>query len=264
MNFLNLSAIEEGWFQRIHNNCNLKFSNYLKYDFHLTSMIGRDRDRDIDPYDWIRRFFNSNSNINRFGSQGFGISDFFDMNLFRDIDEIQSQMQRMFEQFDKSNSDTTPKVLVKEYEASDGSKIRRVGPIVYGYSMTIDKDGKPVIREFGNVRSSKDGFGMGSGRTRPELTDEREPLIDIHATSDRVIVVLEMPGVKKEDIKLNAFKDSIEVQSIDPKGKYYKIIELSEEIDIDSAKSRFNNGVLEIILNKKEKAKSKGKEIRIE
>jgi HSP20 family protein len=177
----------------------------------------------------------------------------------------------MFEQFNTSNnSDTinttntnTSKELVKEYKASDGSKIRQVGPIVYGYSMTIGIDGKPVIQEFGNVRPSKDGFGM-SGRTGPQLTDEREPLVDIRTTNDRVIVVLEMPGVKKEDIKLNAFKDSVEVQSTYPRRRYYKRIDLSEEVDTDSAKSTFNNGVLEITFSKKEETKSNGKEIRIE
>ena len=184
------------------------------------------------------------------------------MNLFRDFNEILSLMQRMFEQFEKSNNsdtttNTTPKGLVKEvYEASDGSKIRQVGPIVYGYLMTMGIDGKPVIQEFGNVRPSKGGFGM-SGRTGPQFTDEREPLVDIRTANDRVIVVLEMPGVKKEDIKLNAFKDSVEVQSTDPRRRYYKRIDLSEEVDTDSAKSTFNNGVLEITFNKKEETKFK-------
>jgi HSP20 family protein len=217
---------------------------------------------DIQPNDWIRRFF---SNNNRFGNREFDNNDFFGMNLFRDFDEIQSQMQRMFEQFDKANSDSAPKDLVKEYDAPDGSKVRRVGPIVYGYSMTIGKDGKPLIQEFGNVRPSKTGFGTsGGGRTRPLLTDEREPLVDISITNDQVIIVLEMPGVKKEDLKINASEDSIEVQSTDTKRKYHKTIELPKEVDIESAKSKFNNGILEIIFNKKEETKPRGKEIRID
>jgi HSP20 family protein len=173
-------------------------------------------------------------------------------------------MQRIFEQFDKSNLDTVPKDLVKEYDAPDGSKVRQVGPIVYGYSMTIGKDGKPLIQEFGNVRSSKTGFGRSGSRTRPLFTDEREPLVDISTTNDQVIIVLEMPGVKKEDLRITASEDSIEVQSTDTIRKYYKTIELPKEINIESAKSKFNNGILEIIFNKKEETKSKGKEIRID
>jgi len=216
---------------------------------------------DIQPYDWIRRFFNNN---NRFGDREFGNSDFFSINLFRDFDEIQSQMQRMFEQFDKTKSDTAPKELVKEYDAPDGSKVRQIGPIVFGYSMTIGKDGKPIVQEFGNVKPSKTGFGMGGSRTGPQLTDEREPLVDISTTNDQVIIVLEMPGVKKEDLKINASEDSIEVQSTDPKRKYHKMIELPKEVDIESARSKFNNGILEIIFNIKEETKPKGKEIRID
>lgn len=216
---------------------------------------------DIQPDDWIRRFF---SNNNRFGNRELNNSDFFGINLFRDFDEIQSQMQRIFEQFDKANLDSVPKDLVKEYDAPDGSKVRQVGPIVYGYSMTIGKDGKPLIQEFGNVRPSKTGFGRSGSRTRPLFTDEREPLVDISTTNDQVIIVLEMPGVKKEDLKIIASEDSIEVQSTDTKRKYHKTIELPKEVNIESAKSKFHNGILEITFNKKEETKLKGKEIRID
>jgi hypothetical protein len=33
-----------------------------------------------------------------------------------------------------------------------------MGPFVYGYSMTIGPDGKPRVREFGNVRGSSTSF----------------------------------------------------------------------------------------------------------
>ena len=88
--------------------------------------------------------------------------------------------------------------------------------------------------------------------------------MDISTTNDQVIIVLEMPGVKKEDLKINASEDSIEVQSTDTKRKYHKIIELPKEVNMESAKSKFNNGILEIIFNKKEETKSRGKEIRID
>jgi len=215
---------------------------------------------DIQPYDWFRRFFINNNG--RFDTRDLGNSDFFGMNLFRDFDEIQTQMQRMFEQLDNTNSDATSKELIKEFEASDGSKVRQVGPIVYGYSMTIGKDGKPVVHEFGNVKPSKSGYG--SVRTKPQLTEEREPLVDVSTTNNQVIIVLEMPGVKKEDIKLYASEYFVEVQSTDPKRKYHKAIELPKEIDIERVKSKFNNGILEITLNKKEETKSRGKEIRID
>jgi HSP20 family protein len=214
----------------------------------------------IDPNDWFRRLLN---NGNRFGYSGYSENDFFNMNPFRDFDEIRSQMQKMFDEFNDSNNDITSKELVKEYQTPDGSKVRKVGPIVYGYSMSIGPDGKPKIQEFGNVRPSERGFEIG-GRTRARLSNEREPLVDINTTNDQVTIVLEMPGVKKEDIKINATEDSLEVKSIDTKRKYHKNIDLSKNIDIESVKSQFNNGILEIAFNKMKETKPKGKEIRID
>ncbi len=60
-------------------------------------------------------------------------------------------------------STNAPKDLIKEYETEEGSKVRKVGPIVYGYSMTIGPDGKPHVREFGNVKSlGNDRKNIGS------------------------------------------------------------------------------------------------------
>jgi HSP20 family protein len=214
----------------------------------------------IEPSDWFRRFF---SNNNWFGDKDFGNGDFLGMKMFRDFNEIQSQMQKMFDQFDRDLSDGTSKEMVKEYQAPDGSKIRQVGPIVYGYSVTIGPDGKPIVQEFGNVRPNKGGSGL-TGRTGPQLNVEREPLLDINVMDNQGTVILEMPGVNKESIKINAFDDTLEVSSIDPKRKYHKAIELPKNIDVETVKSKFNNGILEIIFNIKKETKSKGKEIKID
>ena len=62
-----------------------------------------------------------------------------------------------------------PKDLIREYTTPGGRKVREVGPVIYGYSMTVGPDGKPRIREFGNVKRSKFGF---SGMSAPEVTGE--------------------------------------------------------------------------------------------
>ena len=73
-----------------------------------------------------------------------------------------------------------------------------------------------------------------------------------------------MPGVRKEDIKINVHDNNVEIKSDDPNRKYHKIIEVPREIDIDSAKSSYNNGILEITFKKKEQQKPKGRQINIE
>jgi HSP20 family protein len=217
-------------------------------------------DRDIQPYDRFKRFF---------GGSG---RDFFGRDIFKEFDDMQREMQRMYDQFTDIQTNA-PKELIREYETKDGGKVRRIGPIVYGYSMTIGPDGKPHVREFGNVKpsassssSSSEGgrFTPAGLRARPEITAEREPLADVNVTDNEVKVVLEMPGVKKEDIKVNAYDGAIEVSSNDPQRKYRKTIELPQEADLETAKSSYNNGILEVTFNKKKETKPKGKEVKVE
>ena len=197
---------------------------------------------DVEPFDWARRFF------------GLGRGGFFD-DMFRGFDEMRREMERSFEDMEKR----IPKNLVREYTTPGGGKVREVGPMVYGYSMTIGPDGKPRIREFGNVRPSRLGFG---GFGMPEISDETEPLIDVTTTDKEVKVVVEMPGVSKDNIKINAYDNMVEVKSEDPQRKYHRTIEVPSETDIETAKSTYNNGILEISFNKK--LQPKGKTIKVE
>ena len=218
-------------------------------------------DRDITPFDWFNRFFGSSSNRGSSRSGFFGFPD-----IFRGFDEMRRETEREFENTFKNIEDKAPKDLVREYETPEGGKVREVGPIVYGYSMTIGPDGKPRVREFGNVRSpsSLSGGGVGGSFTRPLISSEREPLADVTTSSTEVKVVLEMPGVSKDKIKISAYDNSVEIKSDDPQRKYHEVIDLPPEADIETAKSNYRNGILEITFKKKEQTKPKGKQINIE
>jgi HSP20 family protein len=153
-----------------------------------------------------------------------------------------------------------PKDLIKEYETPEGGKVREIGPFVYGYSMTIGPDGKPRVKEFGNVKSP---LSRGFMKT-PMISSEREPLSDVSITDKEVKVVIEMPGVPKDKIKLNAYQDKLEIISQDPERKYHEIVEIPPQADIETIRSSYNNGILEILFKKKDDKGSKGKEIKIE
>jgi HSP20 family protein len=208
--------------------------------------------RDIIPNDWYRKFFSRQS---PFGSWNFN-------DLFREFDEMRNEVERTFSEPFKNIENRVPKDLIKEYETPEGGKVREVGPIVYGYSMTIGPDGKPNIREFGNVKSTF--AGSGEFFQQPSISSEREPLVDISSTDKEVKIVAEMPGIKKEDIKINAYENSVEIISDDPQRKYHKVIDLPPEADIETVKSKYNNGILEVVFNKKKQTKPKGKEIKVE
>ncbi len=216
-------------------------------------------DRDFNPFDWYKNFFGRHTNKNR--------GRFFD-DYFAGFEEMQEEMERIFKQFSNIQSNA-PKELVREYQMPDGTKVREVGPIVYGYSMTIGPDGKPHISQFGNVKNLAGGSykhelnltGTGSG---PAITAEREPLADVNTTEKEFKVIVEMPGIKKEDIKINATEGMVEITTTGSQRKYNKTIEIPPEADIDSARSNYTNGILEVVFNKKENIKPKGKEVKID
>jgi HSP20 family protein len=136
--------------------------------------------------------------------------------------------------------------------------------------MTIGPDGKPRVREFGNVRRSPFGAtegregggeeeGLDSTAARPLISSEREPLADIITTDKEVKVIVEMLGISEENIKINAYDTSLEVKSDNPQRKYHQVIDLPPEAAIETAKSAYKNGILEITFQKKkEQRKPKG------
>ena len=204
---------------------------------------------DIEPSDWFKKYFQ--------GRSGFD-------DVFKSFDEMRNRMEREFEEGFKQFESSTPKDLVREYETPEGAKVREYGPFVYGYSMTVGPDGRPKVREFGNVKSPFQK-GRGGFSTRPLISSEREPLVDISTTDKEIRVVVEMPGVNKENIKINAYDSTLEVTAQEGAAKkYHETIELPEEADLATAKSKYNNGILEITFNKKDKSKPKGKEIKVE
>jgi HSP20 family protein len=163
-------------------------------------------------------------------------------NFFDEFDRMEEMMNDMFE-----NSWRDFEKLEKE------GKVERYGPYVYGFSMNIGPDGKPVIKEFGNVKPDMKG--------RPSFQDSREPLADVFDEKDKVKVLAELPGVEKKDIELNAVGDTLTISTTDK--KYYKEVELPVEIDSAKVKASYKNGVLEVMMDKKEKPKEK-KRIRID
>ncbi|MEM3018242.1 MAG: archaeal heat shock protein Hsp20 [Candidatus Bathyarchaeia archaeon] len=181
---------------------------------------------------------------------------FFDDWFFDDFN-------RMFEEMFKDVAGALPKELVRERRLPDGSTVREVGPIVYGYSMTMGPDGKPVIREFGNVKPSLERGRFGP--TKPGLTikEEREPLVDVITEGDQVRVVAELPGVEKSDINLQHTENELIISVDTPQRKYHKTLELPDPVDPESAKAFYKNGVLEVLL-KRRKPSPKGKEIKVE
>jgi HSP20 family protein len=125
--------------------------------------------------------------------------------------------------------------------------------------MTMDPDGKPRIREFGNIKP-----GTRKGRPRIDFKEQREPLIDVLETEDAVRIVAEVPGVEKQDINLRGSNTALMISVDTAHRKYYKEVDLPAQIDPKRAKSTYKNGILEVTLPKKAKEKPTGERISIE
>jgi len=174
---------------------------------------------------------------------------------FDDVDKIFEQMEKMMEEEFKNFTERVPKDFIKQRKLPDGSTVKEWGPFVYGYSMKIGPDGKPQMREFGNVKPSLTG---------PKVQEEREPLVDVIETNNEVHVVVELPGVDKKDIKLRGTEERLIISVDTPERKYFKDVALPAKVDVKGAKSEYKNGVLEVSLPKKEEKRVKGEPIDIE
>ncbi len=156
---------------------------------------------------------------------------------FRDFDIFDDLVERMFRDID---------------EIFRKSMSGEVKPIVRGFSIRIGPDGKPEIREFGTKEMASQGV------------EERKPLVDVMETDDEVQIIAEMPGVNKEDIDVSATEKSVEIKAEGENRKYYEVVDLPCEVIPDSAKARYNNGVLEVVFKKKYPRKVDKKKIKIE
>lgn len=179
--------------------------------------------------------------------------------FFGDVDEVFREMEEMMERDLKELTRRAPRDLVRERVLPDGSRVEEWGPFVYGYSITIGPDGRPEIREFGNVKP-----GERFGKPQIDIKEEREPLVDIMSTDGEIRVVAELPGVEKKDIKLRGTEKSLTISVDTPQRKYFKEVELPSRVDPAKAKSTYKNGVLEVTLQRREEERPRGEPIKIE
>ena len=129
------------------------------------------------------------------------------------------------------------------------------GPFYYGYTMTVGPNGKPVVKEYGNVK--------------PELlpsTDTREPIVDVIADEKEKLVklVAEIPGVEKTDVKILVQDKFVDISAEHGEKKYHVKVPIKHKVDENSAKASYKNGILELVFKLIEEEKPKGKKVEVE
>ena len=129
------------------------------------------------------------------------------------------------------------------------------GPFYYGYTMTVGPDGRPVVKEYGNV---KPGLVPTS--------DTREPLVDTLVDDKEKLVrlIAEMPGVEKKDVKIVVDGKIVNIDAERGDKKYHVKVPLTHKVDENSVKASYKNGILEIIFKQLAEEKPKGKTVEVE
>ena len=129
------------------------------------------------------------------------------------------------------------------------------GPYYYGYTMTVGPDGKPIVKEYGNV---KPGLLPSS--------DTREPIVDtiVDEKEKLVKLVAEMPGVEKKDVKVVVQEKTVNIDAEHGEKKYHAEVPIQYKVDKDSAKASYKNGILELVFNLTEDEKPKGKQVEVQ
>jgi HSP20 family protein len=123
-----------------------------------------------------------------------------------DIAEAFKEMEEMMTKQFENISKISPENLVRGQTLPDGTQVKSWGPFVYGYSVTVGPDGKPKVTEFGNLKPE-------TSTRKPQLDTEekREALADVIPGDTEVRVIVELPGVDKEDIKLSGKADNLTI-----------------------------------------------------
>lgn len=162
-------------------------------------------------------------------------------------DEFDSLFQRMMRPFKELDA------VWQEMESS--GNMQTFGPYYYGYSLTVGPDGKPVVKEYGNV----------SPNLLP-TAETREPFADVIVDDKEKVlkVVAEMPGVEKSDIKIEVIGKTISIDAERGERKYHSKIPIKQKVDEDAVKATYANGILEVRFNLKEEDRPRGKKVEVE
>jgi len=226
-----------------------------------------------EPGDWERE--------GPFDDPFFSVRD----DIFRDMDKHMEQMQAYMN------------AMMEKAARGELEPGRNGDPYVYGWSMRVGPDGVPHVQKFGNmapdrlppglmggderepVRKAREGMPGSDGPLGSEGCESgecetcaqeplaspnvREPLTDICEDENNVVITAEMPGIEKDSIELETSDDSMVIKVEKGNRKYYKDVTLPARVKPSTAKARYNNGVLDVTVEKSEPKKG-GRNVKVE
>jgi len=136
------------------------------------------------------------------------------------------------------------------------------------------------FRDLVTVRDDVDRlFDAFFGRTYDDMENFWRPAIDIEENNGNLMVRAEIPGMKKEEIKVSVKDDVLTISGERSRenetkdktvhriersyGQFRRMIRLPAQVDVDKVKATYKDGVLNVILPKPESMKPKQIEVEI-
>ena len=115
--------------------------------------------------------------------------------------------------------------------------------------------------------------------TFPNSQSNFQPLVDINEDKDNLYFIVELPGLEQGDVKLTISDGILTIRGEKKReqkhqdrnfyrmersyGEFVRQFSLPEDIKDEDVQADFSNGVIEIVVPKKEPAKPKEREVRI-
>ena len=106
------------------------------------------------------------------------------------------------------------------------------------------------------------------------------PNVDVYSSSDKLIIEVELPGVKKQDIDITLIKTTLTIKALKLEcleedkinyvcmerafGRMFRSIELPFPVDSDKIKAVFKSGILTICVPKVEDKRNESRRVPIE
>ena len=151
----------------------------------------------------------------------------------RDLRDVMDEIERYIEGFQKGIEDA----MMNNIFGSQSS-----WPFVAGFTLNLGPEGKPLMQVFGNSPVRSDG---SRSPINEQVLDEKNGTLHL---------LLEMPGVEKEDIRVETTETNAVITAERDDKKFRAELELQAPVRPESGKAEYRNGMLEISFSLKDKA----------
>jgi HSP20 family protein len=161
----------------------------------------------------------------------------------KDLRDMLDELDKYFEDFERDIEDNVKNAIFgKDGEGKS---------FIAGFTFNMAPGEKPSVQIFGNSPVRRDGF---RSPINEQVLDERNGLLRL---------ILEMPGVEKEDINVDATEGNAVVTASRGEKNYRAELSLKAPVKPETGKAEYKNGMLEISFSLEGKANKGFKRVNV-